>query len=291
MESLRKTGTAFIFLIFCGVLSSAENISGPLKIVEAKAVLGSDVHDGDFPEKFLSGIVLDHAASMKVAFKVLADTAAFSPHQAMIMLQSRSVDVAAYFVPKARQGALFSATITSKAIEERIGTLGGMFDVSVVVGDPAIVGGVIWNIGEIEVLHKPRADGEQPEAPPLPPYLYISRAKPEIVHQHRPAEQEAPASIAVGFSVLSLLPLVWLVATLTTLDHKAKIVPKGMGGIWVMLFHFGLAAFLCLIVLFWLKLNLLQTLLPLAGLSVYCIVTGHRALSALAATREKAKTD
>jgi hypothetical protein len=61
--------------------------------------------------------------------------------------------------------------------------------------------------------------------------------------------------------------------------------PSGTAGLWALLFHGGIAAMLGLYLLFWLRLNLAQTL-PLAlGLACFMALTGYKALGALSAAR------
>ena len=44
-------------------------------------------------------------------------------------------------------------------------------------------------------------------------------------------------------------------------------------------FHGGLAGILALYAVFWLRLTLIDTLLPLAGLSIFTFLAGYKALS------------
>jgi hypothetical protein len=63
-----------------------------------------------------------------------------------------------------------------------------------------------------------------------------------------------------------------------------QAIPSG-GAFWVLLFHGSIAGMLGLYMMFWLKLNLAQTL-PLAlGLGLVVAATGYKALSALSAER------
>jgi oligosaccharyltransferase complex subunit delta (ribophorin II) len=61
--------------------------------------------------------------------------------------------------------------------------------------------------------------------------------------------------------------------------------PSGTAGLWALMFHGSIAAMLGLYLLFWLRLNLAQTL-PLAlGLGCFMALTGYKALGALSAAR------
>ncbi len=62
-------------------------------------------------------------------------------------------------------------------------------------------------------------------------------------------------------------------------------MPSGDNRLWVLLFHGSIAALLGLYLLFWLRLNLAQTL-PLALLlGLVVAITGYKALSATASAR------
>jgi hypothetical protein len=72
---------------------------------------------------------------------------------------------------------------------------------------------------------------------------------------------------------------------LLLLPHLLQGFPSGTAGLWALLFHGGIAAMLGLYLLFWLRLNLAQTL-PLAlGLACFMALTGYKALGALSAAR------
>ncbi len=58
--------------------------------------------------------------------------------------------------------------------------------------------------------------------------------------------------------------------------------PAGSAATYALAFHGGLASILVLYTVFWLRLSLIDTFLPLAGLALFTFWTGFKALSHLA---------
>lgn len=114
---------------------------------------------------------------------------------------------------------------------------------------------------------------------------------PEIIHVHRQPEKRPPAHLALAFTALvaaELLALLWVLSWHPSVNLGAWPGAGTSAAFACVAFHGGLAAILGLYLLFWAKLNILQTLPLLAVLSVFTTVSGNRALLALADARAKA---
>lgn len=264
-----------------------------LRISNLKIVLGStatntsETLSGKHPETILDGKILEHTETMEVTFKVvkLKSGDPFSPQQAFLMLTSQSTGVTAYFVASARNKS-FAAAADSALLRKQIGTESGIYDVTLLVGDPKTAGGVQWNLGKLDVRHAV-VDGSVPMDAIVPVYLRRPSTKPEILHVHRPPVTPPPASIPLVFTGLVFVPLAVLLLALAKLKLNLKGFPVGLGSIWAILFHGSIGAILVLYVVFWLSLNMLQTIPPLLCLSLFCTIVGHRALCAVASTKLK----
>lgn len=71
---------------------------------------------------FLDYGVPDEFPAIQVGFSVLKSGSFFQPQQALLMVQSKSMDLAAYFGADIKDG-MFQASITSKSIAAQLGTL------------------------------------------------------------------------------------------------------------------------------------------------------------------------
>ena len=126
----------------------------------------------------------------------------------------------------------------------------------------------------------------------LPPaQVSLGSAKPEIRHVHRKPARRPPAVVALAFAALVLAELGVLLAVLSrhpAVNLGAWPAAGTTASLASTAFHAGIASILGLYLLFWLKLNILQTLPVLAVLALFTTVSGHQALSALAMARAKA---
>ena len=135
---------------------------------------------------------------------------------------------------------------------------------------------------QVEVTH-PAADSSAaaPAAGPLP----------ERFHIHRQPEKRPHAFMAVAFTALVGAELILLLWTLSRHPAANLGAWPGFGsaaGLACVAFHGGIAGILGLYLLFWARLNILQTLPLLAVLGLFTTVSGNRALLALADARAKA---
>ena len=71
------------------------------------------------------------------------------------------------------------------------------------------------------------------------------------------------------------------------MPHVQGLPLSGPGVLWALGFHGGIAAILVLLLLFWLRLNLLQLVPWLGALGAATTLLGSKALAGAAAARKK----
>ena len=79
-----------------------------------------------------------------------------------------------------------------------------------------------WNFGQIDILHRPTPDGNQPPAPTTRMESAI-KVKSEIVHKHREPEKRAPGIISLVFTVIIVVPLAGFILAATSLGATPKV--------------------------------------------------------------------
>uniref|UniRef100_A0A803M4L6 Dolichyl-diphosphooligosaccharide--protein glycosyltransferase subunit 2 n=1 Tax=Chenopodium quinoa TaxID=63459 RepID=A0A803M4L6_CHEQI len=161
--------------------------------------------------------------------------------------------------------------------------LSGKYDLQLTIGDAVMENSFFRYLGHID-LDLPEAP-EKATRPPLQPIDPLSRFGPkeEIAHIFRAPETRPPKELSLAFLGLTLVPLVGFFIGLLRLGVNFKKFPTAtVSAAFAALFHVGIAAVLCLYVLFWLKLNLFTTLKYLSFLGVVLLFVGHRTLSNLA---------
>jgi hypothetical protein len=224
-----------------------------------------------------------------------------SPLQVGAILRHRGTKTAA-FIPGAKRGAAGSGKhtveVSPAGLALQLGlapdTPGawGAFDLQILVGDEGGVDPFVWTAGRVDVSEPaaPEEGGSGAAAAPSPaatPTRPALGPLPEFDHIRRPPARQAPAGLALVFSGLALLPLAGLGAALHRLGAlRLRDLPaSGSPLAAAAAFHACLAAGLGLALLFWTRLNLVQTLPLAGGLGLVTLVVGHRALSQHAAKR------
>jgi hypothetical protein len=222
-----------------------------------------------------------------------------SPLQVGALFRHRATRASA-FIPGAKRGAAGSGKhaveVSPAGLALQLGLAPdapgawGAFDLQVLVGDAGGAEPYVWTAGRVDVSEpaapeegsapSPAAAAASAARPPLGPL-------PDFDHVRRPPARRAPASFAIAASGVVLLPLFGLGVAL---HRTGALALRGLPASGAPLaaaaaFHACLAAGLGLALLFWTRLNLVQTLPLAGGLGLVTLVVGHRALSQHAAKR------
>lgn len=257
-------------------------LSGVKVVVRVDASTATTL-SATYPQPVLSNPQIPPQGALEVTFSVLKGGASFKPQQAMLVLRNKATGLSAYAVAKAK-GATFAATITTAALEKQLGKLAGEYDVSIMAGDPTAPNAVAYALGTAELLAPGGAD----------PALVVRTAafqpvhnlKPEIAHSFRLPEKRPPVAISYAFAGLTFVPLV-AVLLYVTAGLKANVKGLSTAPIAAIVFHGSIAAMLGLYVLFWLQLNLAQTLVIAMPIGLVTAISGFYTLSGLAGQRLK----
>lgn len=226
---------------------------------------------------------------------VTADARPASPLQVGALFRHRASKASA-FIPGTKRGATgsgkHSVEVSPAGLALQLGlpsdspSAWGAFDLQVLVGDAGGATPYAWTVGRVDVSEPaaPEEGGSGPAAAATP----ASPAPgplPDFDHLRRPPAREAPAAAALVFSALVLTPLLGLAAALHRLGAlRLRTLPaSGPALVAAGAFHACLAAGLGLALLFWLRLNLVQTIPLAGGLGALTVIVGHRALSQHAA--------
>lgn len=222
-----------------------------------------------------------------------------SPLQVGALFRHRASKASA-FIPGAKRGAAgsgkHSVEVSPAGLALQLGlpadapAAWGAFDLQVLVADAA--GGdsepYTWTAGRVDVS-EPAApeEGAAAASPAAAPAATPLAALPDFDHLRRPPARQAPAGAALVFSGLVLTPLAGLAIALHRLGAlRLRTFPSsGPAFAAAAGFQACLVAGLALALLFWVRLNLVQTIPLAGGLGVLTLAVGHRALSQHAAAR------
>jgi len=180
----------------------------------------------------------------------------------------------AIFPATPNDNKFYTAVISlEESAKSQFHSLSGDYSLSLVVGDAFIQNPISWTVSSSVSI--PFGSKESAPATPL-------GAKHEIIHEFRKPEKRPSAIISTIFTFATLAPLLFLFVGFTTLGANLKKFPTGADFLSGVLFVVFIGLILALIALYWLRLNLIQTLGYLAILSLPTIFFGNRTLSALA---------
>ena len=197
----------------------------------------------------------------------------FATEQAFLRLSNIAVPSKAAYISASSVGDSLEADISSANIEDQVGTLGGKYQATILIGASQPKAAIEWAIGELTVLHRPGPDGNQPPVS-LSAFESVSKPKPEIEHMHRVPEKRPPAIISLAFTLVAIAPTVAFVLVAIQLGANLKGL-KASNVVYTVVFHGGIGAILATYVLFWLRLNLMQTLPVLLVLEALTLGVGR----------------
>jgi len=152
----------------------------------------------------------------------------------------------------------------------------GDYEIELVVADSFVQNPFRWSFGKLKITF------------PSPPAHYNSQDEcpyqnlPEISHHFRQPEKRPSEAISLGFTGLSLSPILILLLGLLRVGANLKRFPSGLNGLYALGFEGGIISILLLFTLYWLHLNMFTTLGLLSVLALPTIFFGQKALSALA---------
>eukprot|EP00879_Flechtneria_rotunda_P027042 GHRR01028901.1.p1 GENE.GHRR01028901.1~~GHRR01028901.1.p1 ORF type:complete len:267 (+),score=87.20 GHRR01028901.1:175-975(+) len=180
--------------------------------------------DGKLGDKLFNSVQLNAQQSVEVSFIPQLSGSAAKPQQAMLMASSKvHPRLAAYAIAKVKKDGSHVVTLGTTSIEKQLGTVGGEFELSLLLGDPAAHIGLSGALGTIVLPET--ASGAAPKLKLLTAaHQPISNFKPNIAHTFRAPDKRAPAIVSLTFTGLALAPLGLLVIHLTSLGVNLKVI-------------------------------------------------------------------
>ncbi|CAD6184897.1 unnamed protein product [Caenorhabditis auriculariae] len=219
----------------------------------------------------------DASGRLYVSFNVQkkAGGAAVQPEQAFITLEHVETGKDAVFIAE-KTGDKLVLDLALKSSLKKL-NLDGKFKLSLIVGGSTIKTPVNWHFADATL--------ELPTSPVIIPKSQeiLYDALPEIKHMFRQPEKRPSAVISDAFTLLCLAPLGFLLLAWLKIGINFNNAPLS---IWTPLFHIGLAGIFALYFVFWLQLNMFETLKYLAILGFVTFLAGNRVLRAIADQRK-----
>jgi oligosaccharyltransferase complex subunit delta (ribophorin II) len=237
-------------------------------------------YKADYPKAIDESIHALQTQFVHVSFRVrnhgTSTQRPLTVQQAFVRFVNTKTGNEAIFVATPNDNKAYSVVINIEdSARSQFLSLSGDYTVSVVVGDAFVQNPVSWVIAK-------NFNIQFPESSKVAKSHDALAAKPVIIHQFKNATERPAAATATLFTGLTLAPLLVFFAGLIAAGANISKFPTDSDFFSAVAFVVTIGLVLALIVLYWLALNLVQTLGYLAILSIPTLFFGNRALSALA---------
>ncbi|KAH8316693.1 hypothetical protein KR067_013529, partial [Drosophila pandora] len=244
-------------------------------IAESDASAATRKQSVTYPGKLSE--VLSADSTQKLLLKaVLVEESNGKPltvHQAFVRLYNKKTDKEIIYVAEQDSSKAYKFDMDVGHNGKNFNYQSGVYSIYFTVGDASLSNSFEWLVGEVQLKFN-----EEKEVKPKT----TSGPLPEIVHQFRVPDKRPPRIVSDIFTGLCITPLVLLFVFWGKLGINVSnltLAPSTIG------FHLGFGGILVLFFVFWLQLNMFQTLRLLIPIAVFTFLAGNRLLRRLYAQR------
>lgn len=227
-----------------------------------------------FPNTLSEILTADHTQKliMKAALVDDGTTKMMTVHQAFVRLANEKTDEEIIYVAEQDSSKAYKFDMDVGARGSDFGYKSGSYKLELIVGDASLSNSFKWHVANVQLKFSEDARKDNQSQT-------IRSPRPEIFHQFRVPEKRPPRIVSDVFTGLCLIPLVLLFILWAKLGINVSNFTFSLSTIG---FHLGFGAILGLFGLFWLKLDMFQTvrlLIPIAAVTFLC---GNRLLRRIA---------
>jgi oligosaccharyltransferase complex subunit delta (ribophorin II) len=204
--------------------------------------------------------------------------------QAFVAFVHQDSDREVIFVAEPEAGTkTYIAEMDMKAQEKNFDGLNGTYNVRLIIGDTNAANAIDWNIVDVKVsvspiISEPTKKSQIVNYDPLP----------EIKHLFREPEKRPSAFISDTFTAICAAPMLLLFVMWLRIGLNFSNVKISL---WSLGFHAGLFAIFGLYFVFWLQLNMFETLKYLGIVGVITFISGNQLLRSLSQSRRHTKAE
>jgi len=207
-------------------------------------------------------------------------------HQAFVMFTHIKSGQEIVFVAEADNSKVYKFDADLQKSVKDFDYLSGKYSIKLVLGDAVVNNAINWVLADISLKFPEHPSPVAEREAKVGDVTY--EKKREIQHMFRQPEKRPPQVVSDTFTALVLLPLLLLFVLWLRIGVNVNNFPFSLYAVG---FHVGLTAIFGLYLLFFLKLNMFQTLKYLAIIGSVTFFFGNRMLRALAERKEKAKAE
>lgn len=234
----------------------------------------------DYPKKS-EPLVVDSHQRLVIKFSVKdANYGKLSKiQQAVVKVINKKSKLEATIVCHSDSNRNFKLNLDPSSFGDVLNFISDDYEVVVIVADALISPSIKWTVADVKIRFSQDAITER-NLDVVNYYL----PKPEIKHLFREPEKRPPAVVSNVFTAFVLAPLFILFILWLKLGVNLKNFPFTLSSIG---FHLGLGGIFALFGVFWLQLNMFQTIKYLLILGTVTFLSGNKMLSAIASKSKK----
>lgn len=282
---------------FVKVISSIEisDLSVSARTEDAAPKLYTYTYDASKPATAKLDVASTDVLEFSFHVKSKASNKAVTVQQAFVLIAPKDDPENVFYYIAKYEPSKKSYSVTA-SISKQIARVGGgkttQFTLKLLIGDSYVDNSIAWNVADVNVKiveskdakEKEVKDSKKKDSKSEGP-SGVASYKPEIIHQYRPADRRAPVSMSSLFTILTLAPISVFVIGILFVGLNFGNCPSGLGVIFALAFHAGIVVIAYIIVLFFLRNNLFETLKLLCYAVPPTFFVGQRALRSIAAKR------
>ncbi|VDO26930.1 unnamed protein product [Haemonchus placei] len=229
--------------------------------------------------KYEKVIEADNTKRLYVSFSVKSKVTMrlVQPHQTFILFKHVN-GAEVFYTADVQTGGKYFVDINLAEAHKDFEGVSGKYTAYLIIGDATIRSSLNWSFADF-MLTLPPAPLEI-----VPKSQRINYDKlPEIRHIFRQPENRPCTIVSDAFTLICLAPLLLLLVLWLRIGLNFGNMPLN---VWTLIFHGSLAALFALYIVFWLQLNMFETLRYLAVVGGLTYVAGNRVLRAVAIKRK-----
>lgn len=256
------------------------NVLGKVKVSSLEIGVGDSEsasavkkHTVNFANKLDQELSADAQQKLVLRTQLLDDATGkpINVHQAFVLLRNKNTKQEIIFVAEADSSKAYKFEMDVGARSSDFGYKSGVYTVELIVGDALISNSFRWPIADINLKFGGEVAKETANQ--------VRQPLPEIIHQFRAPEKRPPRLVSDLFTALCAAPLLLLFILWAKLRANMSNFPFSLSALG---FHLGLGAILGLFGVFWLKLDMFDTVRLLIPLALITFLCGNRLLRTIA---------
>lgn len=231
-------------------------------------------YSASYPSSVKDTIKLEHFQHLLVEFKIYSGVGrSIDVQQAFLIINNTKTGKEHIVIAQKKKG-IYQAQFSVEEITSVFSAKAGEYELSLLIGDAFIENSFWWKLGKLQIRFSKDAVFSEPESPFEP--------KPTITWTFREPEKRPSKFISSTFTGIVLFPILIFFIGLIRVGANIKNFPfDGMSFLFAVGFQGCIGLILALYALYWLKLNMKQTLFYLGILLVPTLFFGNKTLNRL----------